>query len=64
MGSIYETALSSAAGDRKQDVAALRTTLEAGPYLAEDAQKLKLIDRLGQVRQAQQALLTQAGDGA
>lgn len=64
MGSIYASNLATAAADRKVDPATLRRTLEAGPYLAEDAVGLKLIDRVGQVREAQQALLKQAGDDA
>ncbi len=64
MGSVYGSNLGFAASDRKADPAALRQALEAGPYVAEDALKLKLVDRLGQVREAQQALLNKAGDGA
>lgn len=64
MGSIYQSNLGFAAMDRKADAAGLRASLEAGPYLAEDALKLKLIDKVGQVREAQQALLDEAGDGA
>ncbi len=64
MGSVYASNLGLAASDRKADPAALRQALEAGPYLAEDALKLKLVDRLGQVREVQQALLNKAGDGA
>lgn len=64
MGSIYASNLGFAAADRKGDAAALRRTLEAGPYLAEDALRLKLIDRVGQVREAEQALLDLAGDGS
>jgi len=64
LGSVYQSNLAAAAGDRKADPAVLRTTLEAGPYLAEDALRLKLIDRVGQVREAEQALLDKAGDGA
>jgi protease IV len=64
MGSVYESNLSFAAADRKADPAALRKTLEAGPYLAEDALALRLVDHLGQVREAEQALLDKAGDGA
>ncbi|WP_308238119.1 S49 family peptidase [Phenylobacterium sp. J367] len=64
MGSIYETGLAAVAADRKLDATALRANLEAGPYLAEDALRLKLIDRLGQVREAQAALLKRAGDDA
>jgi protease-4 len=62
--SVYETDLAAAAGDRKLDAAALRTTLEAGPYLADEALAKRLIDRVGQVREAQQALLKRAGAGA
>jgi protease-4 len=57
MGSIYATDVGAAAADRHMDPAALRGLLEAGPYLAEQAQKLRLIDRVGQVRDAEQALL-------
>ncbi len=64
LGSVYASELAAAAADRKQDPATLRRTLEAGPYLAEDAVKLKLADKLGQVREAQQSLLDRAGDGA
>jgi protease-4 len=64
MNSVYASNLAFVAADRKQDPAAVRRTLEAGPYLAEDAARLRLIDRLGHVREAQQALLRQAGDGA
>ncbi|MET0274884.1 MAG: signal peptide peptidase SppA, partial [Phenylobacterium sp.] len=64
MGSVYASELAAAAADRKADATALRTTLEAGPYLAEEAQGLKLIDKVGQVREAQQALLKRAGADA
>jgi protease-4 len=57
MGSIYASNLAAAAADRKLPADALRHTLEAGPYLAEQAQKLHLIDRVGQVRDAEQGLL-------
>src|SRR5678815_5430750 len=64
MSSVYQSNLAFAAADRKADPTALKTSLEAGPYLAEDALKLKLIDHVGQVREAEQAMLDQAGDGA
>jgi protease-4 len=64
MGSIYAADLAAAATDRKQDPAGLRRTLEAGPYLAEDAQRLRLIDHVGQVRDAEQSVLRGAGSGA
>ena len=64
MGSVYATDIAGAAADRKLDPATLKTALEAGPYLAEDAVGLHLIDRVGQVREAQQALIKKAGSGA
>ncbi|MBX3484132.1 signal peptide peptidase SppA [Phenylobacterium sp.] len=64
MGSVYASNLAFAAADRKADPTALKAALEAGPHLADDALKLKLIDRIGQVREAEQALLDKAGDGA
>lgn len=64
MEAVYASNLGFAAMDRKGDPAALRRSLEAGPYLAEEALKLKLVDRLGQVRETEQALLADAGDGA
>jgi protease-4 len=64
MGSIYATDVSAAAADRKVSPDALRRTLEAGPYLAEQAAKLHLVDRVGEVRDAEQALLRKAGSGA
>ena len=64
MGSIYASNLAAAAADRKQSADALRHTLEAGPYLAEQAQTLHLIDKVGQVRDAEQTLLKKAGSGA
>jgi protease-4 len=64
MGSIYDTDLAAAAQDRKVDPAVLRRTLEAGPYLADEAQRLKLIDRVGEEHAAEAELLKRAGSGA
>ena len=64
MGSVYETALAEAAADRKKSPAALRAILEAGPYDAGDALAKGLVDKLGQVREAQLAALALGGDGA
>ena len=64
MGAIYGANVATAAADRKGSPEELRRTLEAGPYLAEEALKLRLVDRLGQVREAEQALLKRAGEGA
>jgi protease-4 len=64
LGSIYTTDIAAVAADRKLDPAALKTSLEAGPYLAEDALGLHLIDHVGQVHEAQAELMKRAGDGA
>ncbi len=64
MGSVYASALSAAAADRRVSPEVLRATLEAGPYSAEDARAKGLIDGLGQLKEAEQALLAKAGDGA
>ncbi len=64
LGSVYANGLGQAAADRKTDPAALRRTIEAGPYLAEEALRLKLIDKLGQEHDAEADLLKRAGDGA
>ena len=64
MGSVYETAIAAAAADRKKDPASLKATLEAGPYDAGDALAKGLVDKLGQVREAQLAAVALGGDGA
>ncbi|HTI66410.1 MAG TPA: signal peptide peptidase SppA [Caulobacteraceae bacterium] len=64
MGSVYATAVTSAAADRRQAPEALRTLLEAGPYQAEDARAKGLIDRVGQEREAETNLLAAAGKDA
>src|ERR1700761_7589255 len=64
MGSLYQTALKAVAADRKMSQKALQTAVEAGPYSAEEAQAKGLIDKLGQVRQAQDTALVAAGPGA
>jgi protease-4 len=58
------TALTTAAQDRKIDPAALIKVIEAGPYSAEEAKAKGLIDRVGQVKDAQDAMLSRAGKGA
>lgn len=63
MGSIYRTALTTAAADRMKDPKALIGTLEAGPYSAQEAQAKGLIDRVGQVGDIQQMALSRAGKG-
>jgi protease-4 len=64
LGSVYETGVNTAAADRKTDAAAFRRNIEAGPYLAEEALRLKLIDKVGQEQEAEADLLKRAGDGA
>ncbi|HUO22243.1 MAG TPA: signal peptide peptidase SppA [Caulobacteraceae bacterium] len=64
MGSIYQTAIRTVASDRGEDAAGLEKNLEAGPYSAEEAAKLGLVDKLGQVDEAKQAILARAGDDA
>ena len=64
MGSVYQSALAAAAADRRTTAQALRTRLEAGPYLAEDARAQGLIDQVGQVSDAEQSVLRLAGPGA
>ncbi|ESQ74438.1 signal peptide peptidase SppA [Asticcacaulis sp. AC402] len=55
MGSIYQSMIANIAADRRIDAAALKTTLEAGPYGAEKALELGLISNLGQVHDAEEA---------
>jgi len=64
MGSVYSSALIAAAQDRKVNPAALTQAIEAGPYSAEEARAKGLIDRVGQVKDAQDAMLSRAGKGA
>ena len=64
MSSVYTSAVNAAAADRKRDPASLRAVFEAGPYLAQEAKAKGLIDQIGQVKEAQEALLKAAGDGA
>lgn len=64
MGSVYRTALTTAAADRMKDPAVLIRTLEAGPYSAQEAQKNGLIDRVGQLNDVQTLVLSRAGKGA
>jgi protease-4 len=64
MGSVYETAIGGAAADRARPAAALKALIEASPYSAEEARANGLIDRVGQVKEAEAAILAKAGDGA
>jgi protease-4 len=64
MGSIYADAVANAAADRRKSPDALRQAIEAGPHQAAEALQLGLIDRVGQVKEAEDALLKRAGQGA
>jgi protease-4 len=64
MTSIYNSELAAAATDRRLDLKTLTAAIEAGPYVAEDAQAKGLIDHVGEVEAAQSALLAKAGAGA
>ena len=64
MGSVYGSTLDLAAADRRLQPASLRATLEAGPYSAEDAKARGLIDKVGQLHDAETEILARAGKGA
>ena len=64
MTSIYDSAIANAATDRKIAPAALKTVIEAGPYSAQQALSARLIDKIGQVEEAENAALQRAGKGA
>ncbi|HEY7851949.1 MAG TPA: signal peptide peptidase SppA, partial [Caulobacteraceae bacterium] len=64
MGSVYDTAVAAAAADRGRPATEIKALLDAGPYSAEDALAHHLIDRVGQVKEAEAAALAKAGDGA
>jgi protease-4 len=63
MGSIYQTALFTAAADRKLDRTVLRAAIESGPHTADEALGQRLVDRLGQVKEVEDAALARAGHG-
>jgi len=64
LGSIHDSALSALANGRATDSESLRANIEAGPYSAEDALGLGLVDRLGHVAQARDSALAHAGPHA
>lgn len=64
MTSIYDSAIANAALDRKVTAPALKTVIEAGPYSAAQALSLKLIDKIGQVEEAEAEAKRRAGQGA
>ena len=64
MTSIYDNALGYAAKDRNTTPEALKAVIEAGPYSADQALANKLIDKVGQVEEAEAAIKARAGKGA
>lgn len=64
MEAVYATGVATAAAERKTPPAALRQALETGPFLSEDALRLRLIDKLGQPEDARRALIARVGGGA
>lgn len=64
MNSVYLSAVANAASDRDLDRTVLQNALEAGPAVGEAARERGLVDRLGQVEEAEQRALTRAGEGA
>ena len=64
MTSIYDSALANAAQDRRQTPQQLKATIEAGPYSAAEALQRRLIDKIGQVEEAEAEVKRRAGRGA
>lgn len=64
MTSIYTSALANAAQDRRLTPAGLRATIEAGPYSSAQALQRKLIDKIGQVEEAEAEAKRRAGRNA
>jgi protease-4 len=64
MQSWYDTAVDSAAQARKISRQALVAALESSPQFTEDAQKQKLIDKVGYDDDAMNAAISRAGSGA
>jgi protease-4 len=64
MTSIYTSALANAAQDRKVTPQALRATIEAGPHSSAQALQRRLIDKIGQVEEAEAEAKRRAGRGS
>jgi protease-4 len=64
MNSVFATAIGNAAADRGRPAAGLVKLLVAGPYLADDARTNGLIDKVGEVHDAETAMLARAGRNA
>jgi protease-4 len=61
MNSIYQGAVTAAAQDRRQQPDAMRAALESGPHTAAEALRLRLIDRVGHVEEAEAEAKRRAG---
>jgi protease-4 len=64
MGSVYGVVLADLAADRGRPEARIKDVIEGGPYGAETAMDKGLIDHVGQVKEAEDAILAKAGRGA
>lgn len=64
MTSIYDSALANAAQDRRTTLPQLKAAIEAGPYSADQARQLRLVDKIGQVEEAEIEAKRRAGRGA
>jgi protease-4 len=64
MGAVYDNAIADVGADRSRPPAEIKALIDAGPYSAEDAKAKGLIDHVGQVEDAQAAVLARAGEGA
>ncbi|MBV8682930.1 MAG: signal peptide peptidase SppA [Caulobacteraceae bacterium] len=64
MNSVFATAIGNAAADRGRPPAALEKLIVAGPYLADDARANGLIDKVGEVHDAEASMLARAGAGS
>lgn len=64
LNSIFTTAVTEIAKDRGKDKQTMLGLIENGPYLAEDAQKAGLVDKIGHVVDAREEALKKAGKNA
>jgi protease-4 len=64
MTSIYTSAIANAAQDRRTTPAVLRAAIEAGPHSSAQALQRRLIDKVGQVEEAEAAAKRRAGRNA
>ena len=62
MGSIYAIEIGTAAQDRKKDPQQLLEALQGGPYDADRAKALGLIDKVGEVQEAEASLKGVVGE--